>query len=121
MTTAAVHRWSDLPSDSPMALLSRRRIVGANVMISQITLEEGCAVPTHAHENEQIACVMSGTMRFGVGAEDDPDRYEVTVNAGEVLHLPSWVPHSATAIETSVVLDVFSPTSEGTGIDAHNR
>ncbi|MHC5113990.1 MAG: cupin domain-containing protein [Planctomycetota bacterium] len=122
MTTAAdaaVHRWDDLDSDRPMELLSRRRITGVHAMLSEIHLDQGCHVPTHAHENEQFACVISGRMRFGLGAEDGPDRREVTLGPGEVLHVPPLVPHSADALEDSVVLDVFSPPSEKTGVDAH--
>ena len=39
------------------------------------------------------------------------------IHAGEVLHLPSNVPHSAFALEDSTVIDVFSPISEKTGLD----
>ena len=42
---------------------------------------------------------------------------EFFVGPGEVLHLPSNCPHSAEALEETVVLDIFSPPSERTGID----
>lgn len=109
--------WSDLPTDVPMAKLSRKRIIGEQMMISQVRLERGCHVPTHSHANEQIAMILSGALRFGIGAEGSDGRYEVTVRAGEVLHLPSNVPHSADALEDTLVLDLFSPPSEKTGID----
>lgn len=115
--TAKHHRWSELPTDTPMALLARQRIIGDKAMISRITLKRGCFVPTHAHENEQFACVLSGRLKFGVGADGSPDRKDVVVGAGEVLLLPSNVPHSAEALEDTVVLDVFSPPSATTGID----
>ena len=50
-----------------MALLERRRIIGDRMMISQVSLRKGCAVPMHAHENEQFACIVSGRLRFQVG------------------------------------------------------
>jgi quercetin dioxygenase-like cupin family protein len=120
MTTppnAARYRWTELPADCPMALLDRRRIVGERAMLSHVRLQKGCDVPTHAHENEQFACVLSGRARFGLGAEGSPDRREVVVEAGEVLHLPGGVPHSAFALEETVILDIFSPPSATTGID----
>ena len=110
-------RWDDLAPDQPIALLARRRIIGEMAMISQIGLQQGCHVATHAHENEQFACVLSGEVRFGIGAEGSADRYFVNVTGGEVVHLPSNVPHSADAIVDSLVLDVFSPPSATTGID----
>lgn len=109
--------WKEIGEDRPMPMLARRRIIGARAMISEIRLEKGCAVPSHAHENEQFAVVTSGRLRFSVGAEDTPDHQDVVVVGGEVLHLPSNVPHSVVALEDSRVLDIFSPPSEKTGID----
>jgi quercetin dioxygenase-like cupin family protein len=116
-TTARVHQWNSLPVDRPMKLLERKRIIGEQMMISQVALQKGCLVPTHAHENEQFAYIMSGELRFGIGAEGSAERYEINVKAGEVLHLPANVPHSAEAVADTVVLDMFSPPSEKTGID----
>ena len=115
---STLYRWDDLPVDHPMPTLSRRRVIGECMMISEVILEKGCVVATHAHENEQIACVISGRLRFSVGEEGSKDRREIVMTGGEVLHLPSNVPHAAEALEETVVWDLFSPTSEGTGIDA---
>jgi quercetin dioxygenase-like cupin family protein len=117
LETATRYRWADLPQDHPMQQVGRRRIIGQRMMLSEVLLQEGCVVPTHAHENEQICCVISGKLRFGLGAEGSPQREEVDVSGGEVLHLPSGVPHSAEALEQSLVIDIFSPPSETTGID----
>ncbi|MFM9996293.1 MAG: cupin domain-containing protein [Phycisphaerales bacterium] len=114
---AVVSRWSDLPVDRPMPLLERRRVIGDKAMISHITLRRGFIVPTHQHENEQFSAVLSGRLRFGLGADGTPQRREVTVGPGEVIHLPSNLPHSAEALEDTVVLDIFSPPSATTGID----
>lgn len=122
MTAAAkVYCWDDLPRDHPMELLARRRIIGEKMMISEIILHRGCEVPSHHHANEQFAVVISGQVRFGLGESDSADHRIVEVKAGEVLHLPSHVHHSAYALEDSLVLDVFSPPSETTGVDAQSR
>lgn len=112
-----VYQWDALPTDTPMEKIARQRIIGEKMMISKVFLDRGCIVPTHQHENEQFACIMSGALRFGLGAEGSAERREIIVKAGEVLHLPSNLPHSAEAIEDTVVLDLFSPPSAGTGID----
>lgn len=117
MPTAQVFRWEGLAADSPMPLLQRRRVMGEKMMVSEVRLHKGCAVPTHSHENEQISCVLSGRLKFGLGAEGSPERREVIVSGGETLLLPSHVPHSAEALEDTVVLDLFSPPSATTGID----
>ena len=114
---ARVLRWSELPFDAPMALLRRQRVIAEKMMLSNVFLQKGCDVPTHSHENEQISCILSGRLRFGIGAEGTAERREVTVSAGEVVVLPGHVPHSAYALEDTQVLDLFSPPSAGTGID----
>jgi len=114
---ARAFRWTELEKDTPMALLERRRVIGAQAMISHVTLHKGCSVPTHAHENEQFACILSGRLLFGLGMEGSVDHRELSVGAGEIMHLPANIPHSAVALEDTVVLDIFSPPSATTGID----
>lgn len=113
---AVGYRWSELPVDAPMALLERRRVIGEQAMISHVTLHKGCFVPSHAHVNEQFSCVLSGRIKFTLG---DPaaKTEELLVGPGDMIHLPSNVPHAAEAIEETVVLDIFSPPSATTGID----
>lgn len=112
-----MHRWADLPIDAPMALLERRRVMGDKAMISHITLYEGFEIESHTHENEQFSAVLSGWIRFGVGAPGSPEHTTIDVRAGEVIHLPSNCPHSARAMQDTVVLDIFSPPCAHTGID----
>lgn len=114
--SARVHRWEELEADSPMAKLTRRRVIGEHAMLSHITLERGFFLAAHAHANEQFACVLSGRMRFTL-TEPGGERI-VEVGPGEVLYIPPHMPHAAEAVETSVIIDVFSPPSETTGVDA---
>ena len=116
LQNAVRYRWADLPVDRPMQQLQRRRIIGQHAMLSEIVLEQGCTVPTHTHENEQFAYVVRGRLRFGIGAEGSAERHDIVVEAGEVLHLPAGVPHSAEALQESLVIYIFSPPSEKTGI-----
>lgn len=118
---APVYRWSDLPQDHPMPLIDRRRIIGDKLMISEVHLHKGFTLQTHQHDNEQFGLVLSGRVRFGIGADHAPDRYEVTLTGGQVIHLPSNLPHSAEALEDTHILDIFSPPSAGTGVDAPVR
>ncbi len=111
------HRWAEMTADFPMPKLDRKRIIGEKMMLSLVRLDKGCLVPTHAHENEQLTCVLKGCLRFTLGAEGAADRKTVDVRADEVLHLPSGAPHAAEALEETLVLDCFSPPSAGTGID----
>lgn len=116
MQDAIAVRWDDLETDHPMPLIDRQRIVGAQAMISRVTLHKGFKLEAHSHANEQFACVVSGKVRFTL--DEGGGVRTVTVEGGGVLHLPAHVPHGAEALETSVVLDVFSPPSAATGVDA---
>lgn len=116
MSQARVIRWEDLAVDRPMPLILRRRIIGEHLMVSQVTLERGFSVPTHQHENEQLAIVLSGKIRFTIN-EGRPDQWDRTLGGGESILLPPNCPHKAEAIETTLILDVFSPPSEKTGVD----
>ena len=114
---ARLYRWDDLPQDAPMALITRKRVIGDRMMISSVRLAKGFALASHRHENEQIVVVLSGRCRFGLGEEGTKEHREVEVRGGDVLHLPSNVPHSCQALEETAILDLFSPVSEKTGVD----
>lgn len=105
--TAVRHlRWTDLPKETVTAQLSRRLVTGDRMMLAQVYLEKGCIVPKHSHENEQITWIVNGALKFSIG-EDGAE--EVIVRAGEVLHIPSNVPHMAAALEDTLDVDIFSP------------
>ena len=105
-TLATHYRWDDLPKERLSPLLERRLIWGERVMLSHVYLVKGCVVPLHAHENEQMTYILDGTLRFWIG-EDGAETIDVA--AGEVLYLPSGVPHKAEALEDTLDVDIFSP------------
>jgi len=99
-------RWDDLPWETVTDTIRRRIITGDDMMIAQVFLDEGAVVPKHSHHNEQITYIVSGALHFRLGEELER---EVTVRAGEVLHIPANVPHEATALEDTLDVDIFSP------------
>lgn len=101
-----LYRWDSMPKERLTDSLTRRWITGERVMLAQLDLLRGCMVPMHSHENEQVTYVLEGALRLVVGREEGE---VVVVRAGEVLHIPSGVPHSAEALEDSLALDLFSP------------
>ena len=104
---AATHyRWDDLPKEPLKEDLSRRLIATERMMIAQVFLEQGCIVPLHSHENEQLTYILEGTLRFWLG-EDQSQMVDVA--AGEVLQIPSWLPHKAEALESTLDVDIFCP------------
>jgi quercetin dioxygenase-like cupin family protein len=103
---AAWYSWEELAEERLNDLLSRRLITGDRIMLAHVYLKKGCIVPRHAHENEQLTYILEGALRFLVGENGEQ---EVVVRAGEVLHLPSNLPHEAHALEDTLDVDVFSP------------
>ncbi|MFW6192005.1 MAG: cupin domain-containing protein [Gemmatimonadota bacterium] len=99
-------RWSDLEKEPVTDVISRRLVTGERMMMAHVYLDEGAVVPKHAHENEQLTYILDGALHFWLGEEGER---EVVVRAGEVLHIPSGVPHRARALEDTLDLDVFSP------------
>jgi quercetin dioxygenase-like cupin family protein len=103
---AHLHTWDAMPLENLTPLLDRRVISGERMMISQVLLRKDCVVPKHHHENEQITHVLSGALKFLLGEDQDE---EVIVRSGEVLVIPSNLPHCAIALEDTVDIDVFCP------------
>jgi quercetin dioxygenase-like cupin family protein len=103
---ATLHRWDDLPVESLNPLLGRRLITGERLMLAHVYLEEGCIVPQHAHDNEQLTYILEGVLRFWIG---EGDGEQIDVHAGEVLFIPSQVVHRAEALEKTLDLDIFCP------------
>ena len=100
------YRWSDLPREQVTPQLSRRLVTGERMMLAHVYLDKGCVVPKHSHENEQLTYILEGALRFHIG-EDGAE--EIVVRAGEVLLIPSNVPHMAVALEDTLDVDIFSP------------
>jgi len=99
-------RWDDMEKERVTDMLSRRLITGDRMMLAHVYLRKGCIVPKHSHENEQLTYILEGALRFWIG-EDQKE--EIVVRAGEVLLIPSNIPHKAEALEETLDVDVFSP------------
>ena len=89
-------------------------------MLAQVFLDKGCIVPQHSHENEQLTYILEGKLRFFLGEDESQ---VVDVGAGEVLHIPSGLPHKAEALEDTLDVDIFNPPRQDwlDGSDAYLR
>ena len=100
------YRWADLPQ-TPMTPQIRRRLVsGEKVMSVEFTLDKGAIIAEHKHPHEQITHIISGKIEFMVGGE------KFLLEGGDVLHIPSNLPHSAVALEDTINIEIFSPPRE---------
>jgi len=102
-------KWDEIPRETVTDDIARRLFTGDRMMLAHVYLDEGAIVPTHSHENEQLTWIVEGALRFWIGEEGSDDIEEIVVSAGEVLYIPSNVPHRAEALEDTLDVDVFSP------------
>ena len=106
MTTVRLHRWDEIALEKITEMISQKIIAGEREMLAQIYLKRGAQVPVHAHDSEQMTYILQGALKVVVAGD------EITVREGEVLHIPSGVPHQSEALEDTFELDVFSPIRE---------
>jgi unsaturated pyranuronate lyase len=95
--------WDDVELETMSDVISRKVISGEKAMVAQVFLKKDAVVPEHFHESEQITYILEGALKFELEGR------EVVVHKGEVLHIPSYVPHRAVALEDTLDLDIFAP------------
>jgi quercetin dioxygenase-like cupin family protein len=114
------YRWKDLPAEPLKGTLTRKLITGERMMIAHVYFKKGDDVPQHSHENEQLTYILEGALKFWFGADESQ---ELIVRAGEVIVIPSHLPHRALALEDTLDVDVFCPPRQDwlSGTDAYLR
>ena len=95
--------WETVKKEVMNPKLWRKVITGEKAMVAQVFIAKDGVVPTHHHESEQISYIIEGALKFEI------DGKELIVRKGEVLLIPSNVPHSAVALEDTLDFDIFSP------------
>jgi len=96
-------KWKDVELERLNPAIQRQMVVGDQIMVARVLLAKGAHVPMHSHHNEQVTYILEGALTFAI------DGREIVVRAGEVLTIPSNLPHEAWAVEDTVDLDVFTP------------
>jgi quercetin dioxygenase-like cupin family protein len=102
VVTAAAAKTS-----APEPGLERR--VGAfndKLFLAEHRMEKGWTGAAHSHPHEQIVYVVSGHLRVTAGGRTFDARQ------GDSFVVRGGVEHQASAIERSVVIDVFTPCRE---------
>jgi quercetin dioxygenase-like cupin family protein len=98
--------WNTVPREKLNPLIDREMLVGQKLMLARVIMKKGAHVPLHHHHNEQVTYILEGALKFAI------DGKEIVVKAGEVLCIPSNMPHEAWALEDTIDLDVFDPPRE---------
>lgn len=85
------------------------RLVGAyneKLFVAEHRMEKGWVGSKHSHRHEQAAYVVSGHIRLTSAGQT------VDLLPGDSFVVRGGVEHQASALEPSVVLDVFTPCRE---------
>ena len=93
-TQAKYIPWKNVEHEQLNPLIGREMVVGDKIMLARVFLKKGAHVPLHQHHNEQVTYILEGALKFAI------DGQEIVVRAGEVLCIPSNMPHEAWAIKT---------------------
>jgi quercetin dioxygenase-like cupin family protein len=95
-------------------------VTSDRMMIAHVYFKKDDDVPRHSHENEQITYILEGALHFWFGADGER---ELTVSAGEVVVIPSNLPHRALALADTLDVDIFCPPRQDwlNGTDAYLR
>jgi quercetin dioxygenase-like cupin family protein len=102
-TLATKTSWEMIASEPMVAGLNRQMLNGEKLSLARMRFEPGTKVPRHQHANEQITIITAGTMLLIM------DDTEITLGKGEMILIPSNVPHGAVALEETESLEIFAP------------
>ncbi len=81
-----------------------RAVHGDRLTLGVVELDPNAVVPEHAHENEQLGMVLSGSLTFRIGDESRE------LGPGGTWSIPANLPHEVvTGPDGAVVIDVFAP------------
>lgn len=95
-----------LPSKELMPGYHGKMVHGNQLTWAFWTVEKGAVVPEHQHPHEQIMHVVEGDFEFTLDGETK------ICKPGDIVHIPSNLPHSGKAITPCKLMDVFSPARE---------
>jgi quercetin dioxygenase-like cupin family protein len=101
-------RFHDLDPLVVIPGLEFRPVTTDSVMTNHVTFEPDAVAPTHHHDEQQIAIILSGELTFIVGGETR------VMHAGDCVVIPPNVEHGGVAgPQGCEALDVFTPPREG--------
>ncbi len=101
--------WEDVPVEHVGPKMERKLVYGDKVMIAKMKFKDGFLVPLHQHENEQVTQVLSGIIRFWFGNDKEKT---MDLGPGDVVVIPSNLPHEALMIGDVEEIDTWAPIRE---------
>ena len=83
-----------------------RFVHSENMTTAYWEVEAGHSLPEHSHTNEQVSNVTKGRFEFSLDGEVK------VLEPGDVVVIPSGIPHSGKAVTDCLIIDTFYPVRE---------
>lgn len=77
-----------------------------SVMMVEVHFIKGAVGEVHAHENEQISYIIKGSFQVEIEGKKE------VLKIGDTFYARPNAFHGVTALEDSIILDVFTPERE---------
>jgi quercetin dioxygenase-like cupin family protein len=98
--------WNEVELETVNPQMTRRIVTGERMTVARIYFKDGFRVPMHSHEHEQVTQVISGVLRFWIGANREKT---MDLGPGDVIVIPSHMPHEALCVGDVEEMDTWSP------------
>jgi quercetin dioxygenase-like cupin family protein len=108
VSPVTVASWDDLEEETVLPGIVRQIVHGERQTMVRYVYDPGSVFPEHAHPEEQVTVVISGTIAFDIAGR------RIVLGAGDVAVIPSNVPHGAEVIGMELVetFNALSPRRE---------
>lgn len=107
MKTSGHFTLDDLPQEAMTEAISRRLVVGSNMMLQLVSIKAGTHPPAHAHPHEQVIWITSGLMNYRLA---DGETKECA--PGSLLVIPGGLRHETWFPADTELVEIFSPVRQ---------
>ncbi len=102
-----VLKYEDIIPTNPEPGITRRILArGGSLMGVEASFKKGAVGSVHQHSHEQVSYIVSGSFQY------EADGIKYMLKAGDSYYVEPDSLHGATALEDSVILDIFTPQRE---------
>lgn len=102
-----VLKYEDIIPSNPEPGVTRRILArGGSMMGVEASFIKGAVGSVHRHPHEQVSYIVSGSFQY------EADGIKYILKAGDSYYVEPDSLHGATALEDSVILDIFTPQRE---------
>lgn len=77
-----------------------------NMTTAYWEVDSGAALPVHSHKQEQISNIIEGEFEFNLDGDVR------IIKKGDVIIIPSNIPHGGKAVTKCKIIDTFYPVRE---------